>query len=197
MHHAGETAQQQPPLLQPPNLLHGTVASCGPYTQLWVSITAPVPAAQTLPQVSLHTTSVCRPTWTAQLVSFCHLRMPQHTHILCTRTHTHTHSLLCSLWRGHRLFLSAHLPAADWLSEPCLWWLRHVWGSRGLKQQASQYSLNGKYKCFQFITQWTFYESSLTNFDLKWQACANQSWYPKKVLKKTGNRKLDGLRFYN
>lgn len=51
--------------------------------------------------------------------------------------YTHIHTLLCSLWRGHRLFLSAHLPAAGWLSEPCLWWLRHVWGSRGFKQQAS------------------------------------------------------------
>lgn len=130
--------------------------------------------------------------WYPFVIWECH-----NTHTYCAHAHIHTHSLLCSLWRGHRLFLSAHLPAADWLSEPCLWWLRHVWGSRGLKQQASQYSLNGKYKCFQFITQWTFYESSLTNFDLKWQACANQSRYPKKVLKETGNRKLDDLRFYN
>lgn len=134
MHHAGEALQQQPPPLplSPFSPKTSSTALWPPValTYLLVSTKALAPAAETLPQVSCHTAIMSPPTSAAQLVSpFV---------IWERRTHTHTHILLSSLWRGHRLFLSAHLPAAGWLCEPCLWWLRHVWGSGGLKQQASQ-----------------------------------------------------------
>ncbi|KAI3374885.1 hypothetical protein L3Q82_021424, partial [Scortum barcoo] len=84
----GRLRNSSPLSHQPPNLLHGTVASCGPYTSLGLHY-SPGPTSPDSPSgespYHLHVSSHLNCT-TGILLSFekCH-------------THTHTNTLLCSL----------------------------------------------------------------------------------------------------
>lgn len=141
------------------------MASRGPYISPGVHL-SPGPSSRDSPSGELpHRHHVSSHVSCTTGIPFCHLRTPH--------THTHTHTPQLALEGTPPVPLCS--PPGCWLTlwavsvvaTPCV----GIWG---FKTAGLPNSPNGKYKCFHFITQRAFYESSLPKFDLRWQAFTNQ-----------------------